>query len=244
VKALHSKKVADEKDAFFGELLASLPKSKRLKNGGDLAARARRLHERFIAVHILSHYKPHDGPLITDYFEMVASLLIECECLLALGFYNSGMMVLRASVEASIKLLYYETHPIEWQLHQAGKFDLHGNEYREFLYSVPAFSGLPFFAKNSFEPLWTGLCKFVHGDLKAIAQVGVVGDIKTVLGLAEPKFVEFLSRLREANKVIIACCFAVDPKWLLNVEKAYFDAVLEVYTTAERSAVKDKLRIV
>lgn len=243
LKALHSKKVAAEKDAFLGELLAGLPNSTRLEGNGDLAAKARRLHERFIAVHLLQHYRPAHGPLRTNYFEMIASHTIECECLFVMGFYNSGMILLRSSLESAIKLAYYENHPIEWQLHKSGKHDLHAAEYREFLYSVPGLGDLPFHAKASVERLWSELCKFVHCDLRTISQISIVADIKSALELGEQKFAKLLLRVGDVSKVIVACCLSVDPTWLMGAEKLYFDAVLDVFTAHERKAVKDRLRI-
>jgi len=71
-----------------------------------------------------------------------------------------------------------------------------------------------------------------------------VGDIKSALALAEPKLAELLTRIREVVKIVVACCFYVDPNWLLNVEKAYFDAVFDIYTIAERNAAKQGLRVV
>ncbi len=243
MKALHSNKIRDEKDAFVDELFTRLPSAARLLKSGALSAKAGRLHERFLPIHILSHYKPDRIRLDTNYFDMVVSHSIECECLFILGFYNAGMVLLRAGLEAAIKLVYYENHPIEWRLHQAGAHNLHGNQYREFLYSVPDLGDLPFVAKDILETLWTELCKFVHCDLHTVSQLSVVGDLKSVLEFEEARFAELLHRLREAGKVIVGCCFSVDPKWLVGVEKAYFDAVLDVYTAAERQAAKDRLRI-
>lgn len=241
--ALHSNKIAAEKDAFFSELFSSLPRKSRIIDG-DLAARARRLHERFLAIHILSHYRPKIADrLRTDYFELIVSHSIECESLLALGLVNPGMIMLRSALESSLKMLYYECHPVEWQLHQAGSHRLHGIEYREFLYSYPGVGQLPFHAKVVLEKLWIELCKFAHSDLRAISQVSVVSDIKTVLGHSEKQFGAVLDRIKEVTKVIIACCLAVDRDWLVGVEKAYFDAVLDIYTVGERTVVKERLRV-
>lgn len=241
--ALHSRKVEAEKDAFVSELLANIPDTEALLAGGAMAQRARRLHERFIPVHILSHYRPRPGPLKTDYPEMILSHSIECECLFVLGFYNAGMILIRAAVESAIRLVYYETHPIEWRLHQAGSHNLHGNQYREFLYSFPGLGELPFHDKASLEVLWAALCQFVHSDLRAVSQLGAVGDIKSVLGFKEPKFVQLLDRLRDAVKVVVACCLSVDPNWLSGVEKVYFDAVLDIFSVSERREVKERLHI-
>jgi hypothetical protein len=175
---------------------------------------------------------------------MILSHLIECECLLILGFRNAGLTLLRSAVEAAFKLLYYETHPVEWQLHQKGSHDLRGLAYREFLYSFPGLGEVEFAAKAETELLWTDLCKFVHSDLRAVSQVSVVADIQTALGLPGNEQAALLGRIQAANKLIIACCFAVDPAWLKGVEKAYFDAVFDTYTTAERAAVKEALRVV
>ena len=243
MKALHSNKLVAEKDAFLGELLAGLPKADRLLAGGDLSLKARRLHERYLPLHILSHYRPASSPLRTDYFEAVVSHWIESECVFALGFRNAGMTSLRSALEAAIKLVYYEQHPVEWQLHQLGKHDLHGKEFREFLYRVPRLADLPFISSSKVEPLWIGLCKFVHTDLRTVSTVSVVGDIKSVIGLAEAKFAETADYVHKTCKVIVSCVLSIDPNWLLGVEKAYFDAVFDTYPVFERSRVKEKLRI-
>ena len=242
-RALHTSKISAEKDAFIGELRASLPNFARLLSGGDLASKARRLHEKFIPLHILNHYKPDPSPLKTEYFELVVTHSIESEALFALGFRNAGMMALRAAIEAAFKFIYYENHPVEWQLHQSGAHDLHGIEFREFLYNFPVLGGLPFNQKRGLEELWTQLCSFVHCDLRSVSKVGVVADFKTILRLPEQQLSQILDRIHVVEKTVVSCCFAVDPKWLLNVEKAYFDVVFDIYTAAERKVIKEGLRI-
>lgn len=239
---LHSRKIADEKNAFLGELLAGIPKIGEVESG-SLATNARRLHEKYLPLHILAHYKPSESPLQTDYFDVVMSHWIESECLFVVGFKNAGMMSLRATLEAAIKLVYYENHPIEWVLHRDGKHDLHGNEFREFFYRVPHLHELRFNSRDSVEALWKTLCKFVHCDLRTITKIGILADIASVLSLPEAQFATLLEHIQDVLHIVISCCLSKDPKWLVGVEKAYFDAVLALYSVQDREAVKTKLRI-
>lgn len=243
MRSLHTQKIADEKDAFLTELLAGLPKESALVGNGAQSVRARRLHEKYLALHILAHYKPAASPLETNYFDAIVSHWIESECLFLLGFRNAGMTALRATLESAIKLVYYENHPVEWTLHAGGSHNLHSVEYRDFLVSVPNLGGLAFNSKASLDLLWKELCRFVHTDLRAITTIGVVSDIKSITELPEHEFSRITTHVHNVAKTVASCCLSVDPKWLLNVEKAYFDAVFELYTTQERAAVKSGLRI-
>ncbi len=242
MRTLHSEKIATEKNAFLSELYTKLPKLDDLTRG-DLASKARRVHERFLPLHIVKHYTSDTKEFRSPYFGVLMSHLIESECLLILGFRTSGVGILRAALEAALKFLYYETHPIEARLHAAGTHDLSNTSFREFAYIVPGLNSLSFMSRDELEKLWTDLCQFVHSDLKAISVMSVVADISTVLNEPEKVFVNTLQLIQGVIKVALAICLTVDPAWLQNVEKVYFDAILEAFTNEERKNIKDALRI-
>jgi hypothetical protein len=103
---------------------------------------------------------------------------------------------------------------------------------------------LSFLKKEIVEELWSHLCKFVHGDLRAIALMTVVADILPLTKSTEKDFQEFLKVIKLMVKITVAIFFRIAPSWLRHVEKVYFDAVLEAYTPSERKECREVLRIV
>jgi|GEM_PF-6842556 len=118
-----------------------------------------------------------------------------------------------------------------------------GSAFRDFFYNVPDLRELSFTLKASVEPLWGQLCKFVHSDLRSIDTFSIVADIKSVLRFSDRPFAAVSDHIQSVAKIAIACCLFLDPKWLLNVEKVYFDAVFDAYSLSERTEVKTSLRV-
>lgn len=143
-----------------------------------------------------------------------------------------------------MKFLYYETHPIEAALELKGQHDMTNKELREFVYVMPGLSDLPFIAKDKTERMWRDLCRYVHSDLRTIATISVVDDINSALSMKERHFKNLLDDVTKAMRVVVSCLFAAYKAWLGGVEKAYFDAVLELYQPSDRATVKEKLGIV
>jgi hypothetical protein len=240
---LHTKKVDAEKDAFVAELYHSLPAKADLISG-DNKGRIRQLHRAFLSVHIFKHYPAPENSLKSGYFDAVISHLIEAECLIILGFRTAAVTTLRSALEAGLKLLYYEFHPIENMLHQIdNSHTLTSRDYRDFLYMVPELKGLSFLSRSHLEELWNHLCKFVHGDLRSICLMSVVSDTSPATVCPEKEFQELLDLVRSVVKITVSILFRVNNAWLQQVEKVYFDAVLESYSPNERKEIRDALRI-
>lgn len=238
--ALHSKKVEAEKDAYLAELLASLPTMNDIKD--TLGAKANRLHSAFLPLYISRHYRPTTTSA-TQYHLAAFSHALEAESALILGLRNAGMAAMRSGVESALKFLYYELHPVEFELHGLGRHELTGFELRKFAYSIPRLANISFFSSDNVDRTWAHLCKFSHGALDAISVFSTASDIQSILKSKETEFREVLLSVKEAIKIILACFFAVNPKWLVAAEKAYFDAALEAFTNKERKEVKESLRI-
>ncbi|MGE6577405.1 hypothetical protein ACQKFM_21135 [Paenibacillus xylanexedens] len=238
--ALHSSKINSEKNAFINELFSSLPAKQDIIDG-PLSHNAKRLHESVISLLIMKHYCKRD--FLSNYFEAVMTNIIEAECLMLLGFRNSSYSLLRGAVEASFKLLYFEYHPIESRLHSEDKFDLTGKEYRNFFYIFPGLCDMEYLSRDKVEKFWGELCSYVHGDLRVLTPLNVVSDISTFLSDSGREFENTVNMLKAVSKLISSIFFAVEPAWLENVEKAYFDAVFDIYTPQERTKLKEKLRI-
>lgn len=186
-QSLHTDKVKDEKNAVVQELYDTLISKDSLLNGA-FSSQALRIHKLYLSLHIMNHFKHVE--LQSQYFNNLVSCIIESESLFLLGFKNSAMMVLRSALELSFKLLYFEYHPIELQRNECGNFDLHGIEYREFLYSFPLFSRQSILSKEQIEQLWRELCQYTHCDLKTVDQISVIAEIKPVFA-DEPSFQNF-----------------------------------------------------
>ena len=238
--SLHSAKVTAEKNAFVETLFDSLPEKDTVL-AGSLHVKARRLHGGCLPAYIMKHYAPAEHQ--STYLDAIFTNLIEGECLFVLGFQNSGFMAIRGAFDATLRFLYYETHPIEKRLHIDGKHSLHNVEFREFLYSCPDLSNLTFLSKEKVENTWADLCRYVHSDLHVLKTMSMVSDLKTLLLEPDKAFATSLNLIKHVIKVIIAVLFAVDPNWAKTVEKVYFDAILEAFTVGERREIRDNLRI-
>lgn len=237
---LHSKKVTDEKNAFIEELFSNITHRERVIEG-DLHTRARILHETFLPVYIMKHYSA--GDFKSSYYNVVLTNLIESEALLILGFKNAGISSLRSAFESTCKFLYYEYHPIECKLHEEGSHTLSSVDYREFLYLFPELKDISFLARDKLEAIWSELCKYVHSDLRVVKTVSLVSDMSTFLALKEVEFQQFITLIRYTIKFILTIFFAIDPMWAKDIEKAYYDAILEAFTVEECAEIKSHLWI-
>ena len=241
-KNLHSAKLEQERNVFLAELAASLPVLTSLNGGGSDSRRARILHSTFLPIYILKRHKPVD--LKTKYAEILFTYAIEAECLLILGFKNAARTMLRGWLEAAIKFVYYEYHPIENIAHHDGEqARIHGIEYREFIYMFPGLKDISFFARDTFERLWADLCKSVHVNLRCVEKLSIVADLESALNLPEPDFQMLLNLLKTLQKVIIALLFSVRNDWASQMEKALFETLFAEFTPEERNQTHTLLRI-
>lgn len=240
-RSLHSQKIKDEKDAFVDELYKMLAKKATLKDG-IYDKNASLIHKYYLVIYIMNHY--NKTTFSTDYYNYMLTSLIESESLCLAGFNNASMMLLRSSMEMAIKFIYFETHPIEWELHQNNKFDLPGLEYRNFLYSVPKFSKLDFENKNSIETIWSELCKYSHYDLSIIQEISIITDIKPIF-IDVNSQQKYIAKLKSVIRFMVIILFLVNPEWMQGVEKSYFDYIFEIlYKPEEIGKMKIELRIV
>jgi hypothetical protein len=241
-KALHGNILTRERDAFLGELFGSLPALSSLQGDGPLAGRARRLHTVYLPLYLMKRYSP--GDLISEYRDPIFSHAIESEILFTLGMKNAASTLLRLMTEAAIKLLYYEYHPIENLVHHTeGGKGLEGKEYREFMYSFPGLSRIGFMQRGQFEKLWVQLCRYAHGDIRAIEKLSIVEDWSSLLKSPAKQFDETLRFIKEVNKSVITLLFAVRHNWAEHMEKVLFDAVFEDFSQAEKLEVKKALMV-
>ena len=240
MSVLHSSKIKDERDAFVEEFYKNLIKKESIVSG-ELEVKSRSLHKTMLPLYIMKHYSRKS--FSSSYFDIIMTSIIEAEMLLILGFKNSGMGSLRSAMESSFKFLYYEFHPIENVLHNSSEFDLSGLSYREFFYSFPNLNDISFNSRDKVERIWSYLCKYVHSDISSVQTITYVSEVSSVLNLEEKEYNKVLNIIKEQIKIIISIFFAIDSQWVKEVEKAYFDAIFEIYTTGERSEVKEKLRV-
>jgi hypothetical protein len=222
--SLHTDKIRNEKNAFIEELYNIIVDKDELINGNYSSA-ATKIHQYYLTVYIFNHFKRNN--MNTAYYDYMLTSIIESEALVQCGFVNAALMQLRSSLEMAFKMLYYECHPIEWELHEKEQFDLRGVEYREFLYRHPKFSKLPYENKENIERVWGELCKYSHYDINVVKEISVISDIKTVFSNCKERD-NFLSKLKLTMRIIVEIMFIVDNAWLVEVEKSYFDYVFEV----------------
>lgn len=240
-QSLHTDKIRDEKNAFIEELYNTIPSKADLLSGEN-ASQAVRLHKLYLTFYIMANFK--NVTLQSPYFNNLMSCIIESESLFFLGFKNSGMTLLRSAIESAFKLLYYEYHPIELIRNTNGDFDLRGLEYREFLYSFPAFSAQNVIKKDDVERVWSKLCEYTHSNVKTVDQISLVAEIKPIFE-TEQTFTQYLSQIKQVLRTIICILFLVSPNWLEHTEKSYFDYVFEIlFDATETSALKVNFRIV
>ncbi|AFM02250.1 hypothetical protein Desde_3987 [Desulfitobacterium dehalogenans ATCC 51507] len=240
MRALHSQKLIEEKNAFINELYSSIPTKENIIEG-ELNQKARRLHEVLFPIYIMKHY---NGNIFeSEYFDMIISNLVEAESALILGLTNAGISSLRGALESSFKFLYYEYHPVENRLHNEGKHSLSSLDYREFFYNFPGLSNISFSSRSIVEGLWSYLCRYVHCDFRVLKEISLVSDISSVLLYEEKDFKQVLDVIKLIVKLIVSIFFCVDSFWIQNVEKAYFDATLEAFSTAERQEILQELRV-
>lgn len=240
-QSLHTDKINDEKNAFVQELYETIVSEHSLHNG-DLKTRALSIHKIYMTFYIMSHFKPKE--LDSPYFNNLLSCVIESESLFFLGFKNSGMMLLRSALELSFKFLYFAYHPIEQIKNETGNFDLHGIEYREFLYTFPNFLLQTTLNKDLIEQLWSELCQYTHCDVKTVDEISLIADIKPIFE-NEHSFQEYLKKIKHVFRIIITILFMVKSNWLEGVEKSYFDYPFEIlFSAPEITDLKINLRIV
>lgn len=241
MKSLKAAKLKEEKDFYIEELISTIPNKEELVNG-SLSLNANRLHGSILPVYIMNYYK--SNALTTPYFDVILTNFIEMESLFILGYKNSGYNSLRAIFESTLKLLYYEFHPIELILHKDNKkHNLTVKEYREFLYVHPLLREISFVLRDKVEKMYSDLCEYVHCDLKVHNTLRVVSNISTILSYEESEFKKILNAIKQVLKLTVVICFAVNSKWLSETPKNYHDAVLEIFTNEERKEVRDNIRI-
>ena len=238
--SLHSEKIKDEKNAFVEELYKVFPQKDQLISG-DLNSAASSVHKVYLALYVMNYHK--SSSLKTTYFEHLITAAIESEALFLSGYKNAAHMQLRCATESAFKLLYFETHPFEWQLHLSGDFGMRGIDYRDFLYRHPKFIKLDF-QKEQFESNWNELCQYSHYDINIVKDISCVIEITNVLS-DKKELSDSIKKIKNSIKEMICILFMVDPRWLEGIEKAYFDYVFEIlYTNEERRLLIDKLGIV
>lgn len=239
--SLHTDKIRDEKNAFIEELYKIIVDKEKLIDGDNNGC-ATQIHKYYLTVYILNHFKRNT--LNSTYYEYMITSIIESEALVQCGFMNAALMQLRSSLEMAFKMLYYECHPVEWELHEKEQFDLKGIEYREFLYRHPKFAKLHCESKETVERVWSELCKYSHYDINVVNEISVISDIKTVFSGTEEKE-KFLHKLKLTMRILVEILFIVDSTWLKEVEKSYFDFVFEVlFKSEEIRMMKIDLEIV
>ncbi len=238
--SLHSNKIKDEKNAFVEELYKVFPEKDKLVSGA-WNSKATQIHKYYLALYIMNFQKPKS--LKTKYFNYLMTAAIESEALFLGGFKNAAFMQLRCAMEATFKLLYYETHPVEWELHKSKGFDLTGLEYREFLYMHPKFAHLNIL-KYDIERNWGELCQYSHYDISIVNDITCVIDIKNIMS-DNAGFEDSMKKIKSTIREMVFIFFMIDSRWLEGIEKAYFDYIFEIlYSKAERITLIDKLGIV
>ncbi len=238
--SLHTDKIKDEKNAFITELYKMIVNEEQLIEG-IYSKEATQIHKLYLTLYIMNYYK--SNKLSTIYYDYLLTSGIESESLVLCGFTNAAIMQLRSTVEMSFKMLYYEFHPIEWQLHRERQFDLKGIEYREFLYNHPKFSSLKYINREYIEGIWNDLCKYSHFDINVINKLSVIEDMANIFS-SEREKKKFRDKLKSCLRIVIIILFLVDESWLKEVEKSYFDYVFELlYNSSETSDLKINLRI-
>lgn len=237
--SLHSDKIKDEKNAFVTELYKKITKVETLTSG-ELDRSATRVHKLYMAIYIMNYHKSEK--LKTTYFEHLLTGIIESEALIMAGFKNAAFMQLRCAMECAMKLLYFETHPIEWQLHQTNEFEKRGIEYREFFYSHPLKKKIDFILKEDVERNWSELCKYSHYDISVVKDISCIIEMDNVL---ENDLDKSLFKIKDTFRQMVCIFFIIDPSWLKELEKTYFDYVFEsLFTAKEREELIGKLQIV
>lgn len=233
--SLHTNKIIDEKNVFVNELFDMVLEKDELISGSGSTI-ATQIHKLYMTVYIMNYFKTKK--LKTNYFEYLLTSIIESESLVFCGFINAAVMQLRSALEMALKLNYYESHPIEWELHMQGKYELKGVEYREFLYMHPKFEKLNNFNRNDIERLWSDLCKYSHFDITVIKEICVIEDMRNIFTSSEEKS-SYEKKLKSCCRLIILILFIIDGSWFKGVEKSYFDYIFEIlYTSDESSDLK------
>lgn len=240
-QSLHSDKIRDEKNALVHELFDTINQKDELISG-KYSTQTARLHKLFLSFFVLNHFKRKE--LNSDYYDSLLSCVIESESLLLIGLCNAPMMLLRSALEMSFKMLYYEYHPIELIRNSQQKFELHGADYREFLYTFPAFSAQDVITKDDVERLWSELCRYTHFDYKTVESISMVSQFAPIFN-NEQKLVKYLDCIKKVFRIITCILFLVNPEWMKEVEKSYFDYPFEVlFNGDETSKIILALKIV
>ena len=238
--SLHTDKIKDEKNAFVKELYKMVINEEQLLEG-MYNNEAIQIHKLYLTLYIMNHYK--SKRFNSMYYDYLLTSGIESESLILCGFTNASIMQLRSTVEMAFKMLYFEFHPIEWQLHSENQFDLRGIEYREFLYTHPRFSNLKYINREYVESVWKDLCKYTHFDISVINKISVIEDMTNIFS-SENEKKAFRDKLKSSLRIVILILFLVDESWLKGVEKSYFDYIFELlYNSSESSDLKINLRI-
>ena len=240
--SLHSNKIAEEKNIYIKELFDSLP-NKSDCISGKYKTRARTLHRIFLPIYILNAFKDQDS-FTTKYFDVIISLTIESESSLVVGFYNLGMSALRSLLESAIKLLYYECHPIEYQLHEGSKHELRANEYREFLYSYPEAVKIDDLNSKNIETIWAELCGFVHHNYKTASKITMIKELNSIFNLNENSWQNTLKNIKRVIRVVIILVLIVSPEWGKNAEKAYYDEVFRIFSPKEKKDIRTTFSLI
>ena len=238
--SLHTDKIKDEKNAFVEELYKMIINKEQLLEG-IYDTRATQVHKLYLTLYVMNYYKTKT--FNTTYYDLLLTSGIESEALILCGFTNASLMQLRSMVEMAFKMLFFEFHPIEWQLHCANQFDLKGVEYIEFLYNLPMFKRLNSINRADVEAIWGDLCKYTHFDINVIKNISVIEDMKNIFS-SESEKNAFINKVKLCMRVVIIILFLVDGSWLKEVEKSYFDYIFELlYTSSEASDLKINLHI-
>ncbi|GAB7058239.1 MULTISPECIES: hypothetical protein [unclassified Paenibacillus] len=232
--------IREESLAFIESLFQSVEDNKN-EIYNNYSNRLNTLHKAIFPIYILNHYK--DYSFISDYYQILMSNIIESQSLMGLGFYNSGMNILRSAIESSFKLLYYETHPVENILHNEGQHSLTITEYREFMYNHPLVRQLRTIERDKVEAIWKDLCSYVHNDIKAIKTISVLTDIKSVYTFSEREFQTVIEKYKNSVKIIVTIFLVLNNEWTKNIEKTYYDFIIDIYSPEEIRSIKEVLKI-
>lgn len=237
---LNAYKIKEEKNAFVEELFERISIKQNVLDGEE-SLKASTLHKVILPVYVMKHYCK--SQFLSNYFDIIITNIIESEALLILGFYNGGMSLLRSALESSFKFLYYELHPTENILHNQSKHLLTGKDYREFMYIHPELTKIDVMKRDRVEKIWSDLCKFIHCDIKEVKTMTVLSEISSVLKNEEREFQKLIKKINEVIRIIIVIFFTVKVDWAKEMDKQYYDFVLNIFNASERSNLKDTLYI-
>lgn len=233
-------KIKEENSGFLDAIFSSIEENKE-NIYQEFFNRTGTLHKVIFPIYIFNHYKNFEFQ--SNYYSVLISNVIESQTLLTLGFYNSGMNILRSVLESAFKLFYYETHPVENILHIEDSHALTITEYREFIYLHPVIKKLHAIEKEQVESIWKDLCAYVHNDIKKVKAVTVLTDIKSIYSLGEHEYQSIIGRYKKIVKIIVTLFLVLNNEWTKEMEKDYYDLILRVYSPGEIANLKEVLTI-